>query len=43
MKTQTERIIAQQQMEMYNLQQQAELNGLQRNKTRAEADQHLAG
>jgi len=39
MKTQTERIIAQQQMEMYNSQQQAESRRIATEKTRAEADQ----
>jgi len=39
MKTQTERIIAQQQMEMYNSQQQAESKRIATEKTRAEADQ----
>lgn len=39
MKTQTERIIAQQQMEMYNSQEQAESKRIATEKTRAEADQ----
>jgi regulator of protease activity HflC (stomatin/prohibitin superfamily) len=39
MKTQTERIIAQQQMEMFNSQQQAESKRIATEKTRAEADQ----
>lgn len=39
MKTQTERIIAQQQMEMYNSQEQAESRRIATEKTRAEADQ----
>lgn len=39
MKTQTERIIAEQQMEMYNSQQQAESKRIATEKTRAEADQ----